>query len=75
MTIYQYRSPIGRFRIQPQHHGGWGLWLKAELLGSYNSPVAAADDVFQQATGDSDWDFLEGVPIPTDVYEWERLTA
>ena len=75
VTIYQYRSPIGQFRIQPQRDGGWGLWLKRELLGAYGSCVAAADDVFQQATGDSDWDFLENVDIPTDVYEWKSLTV
>ena len=71
MKIYQYRSPIGRFLIKPQPNGRWGLWFKDDLLGSYHSAMAAADDVCMQATGDYDWDSLDGVDIPTDISEWE----
>jgi hypothetical protein len=55
VKIYQYRSPIGRFLIKPQANGRWGLWFKDDLLGSYHSALAAADDV----------------DIPTDISEWE----
>ena len=46
MKVYQYISPIGRFLIKPQANGRWGLWFKDDLLGSYYSAMAAADDVY-----------------------------
>jgi len=73
VKIYRYRSPIGRFLAIPQSNGLWGLWFEDDLLGSYHSAMAAADDVYMRATGDSDWDYLEGVDIPTDICEWEVL--
>ena len=73
MKIYQYRSLIGRVLIKPQANGRWGLWFKNDLLGSYHSAMAAADDVNTQATGDYDWDSLDGVDIPTDISEWEMV--
>ena len=33
--------------------------------------MVAADDVYMQATGDYDWDSLDGVDISTDISEWE----
>ena len=74
MNIRRYRSPIGRFLANPQTNGRWGLWLKGDLLGSYHSAVAAADDVYMQATGDYDWDSLVGFDIPTGIDEWEVET-
>ena len=71
MKVYQFRPPIGRFLIKPQENGRWGLWFNDDLLGSYLSAMAAADDVYTQVTGDYDWDSLDGVDIPTDIHEWE----
>ena len=74
MKIYRYRSPMGRFLVKPRANGRWGLWFKDDLLGSYHSAMAAADDVYMQATGDYDWDYQEGVDIPTGIDEWEVET-
>jgi len=74
VKIYQYISPIGRFVIKPQDNGRWGLWFSDDLLGSYQSAMAAADDVYTQATGNFGWDSLDGIDIPTDIYEWEMVT-
>lgn len=71
MKVYYYRSPIGCFVIKSQTNGRWGLWLKDNLLGSYHSAMAAADDVYMQATGDYEWDEMNGIDIPTDISEWE----
>jgi hypothetical protein len=73
MKIYQYKSPVGSFLIKPQANSFWGLWLKDNLLGSYQSAMAAADDVYMQMTGDYDWDSLVGIDIPTDISEWEVI--
>jgi hypothetical protein len=74
MKIYQYKSPLGTFIIKPQPNNLWGLWFKDDLLGSYNSGIAAADDVYTQVTGDYDWDSFEGGDIPTDIHEWEEVS-
>lgn len=71
MKIYQYRSPVGCFLIKPSANGCWELYFKDNLLGSYPSATAAADDVYMQATGYYDWDSLDSVDIPTDISEWE----
>lgn len=72
MTVYQYKSPVGLFRILP-HKDRWALWLEDDVSGYYQSPVAAADDVYTQTTGFSEWDRLKLDDIPTDLSEWEKL--
>ena len=69
-----YRSPVGVFWIRPQPNSGGRFWLGIddERLGSYHSPRAAADDVYCQATGWSEWDLLRRPNAPTDITEWER---
>lgn len=80
MKIYQYKALVGTFIIKPQSNDRWGLWLNDDLLGSYHSPIAAADDVYTQSTGDFDWDTYNIfdtdilVDIPTDIYEWEMVS-
>ena len=73
MTIYIYNSPIGRFLIRPQSNDYWDLWFEDDVLGSYGSAMAAADDVYLQVTGHYEWDSLKNIDIPTDVDEWEEL--
>lgn len=72
---YYYRSPIGIFTVKI-HKFKWGLFFNDELLGVYDTPVGAADDVYLQVTGYYEWDSLQGVSldIPTDIYEWEKIT-
>jgi len=74
VKIYLYRSPIGRFLIKLQTNNRWDLWFKDDLLGSYHSAMAAADDVYMQSTGNYDCDSLDGIDIPTDIHEWEVVT-
>ena len=73
MITYRYKSPIGVFSIIPRN-GRWALWFEDDILGMYNSSVAAADDVYTKATGHYDWDSLDSVDGPTDVYEWDKVT-
>jgi hypothetical protein len=75
MRIYRYKSPIGTFTIKPQADGRWGLWFQDDKLGSYQSAVAAADDVYCRATGNYDWDSRDEVDVPTDVGEWESIVC
>jgi len=75
--IYYYKSPIGlffiRFNLSMEK---WELGMKDEVLGYYQDTIAAADDVYCQATGCYEWDSLDinivNDKAPTDIYEWER---
>lgn len=62
------------FRISPKagRPRETGLWLDDELLGSYQSPEAAADDVYVQVTGHHAWDTLKNANPPIDLSGWQR---
>ena len=69
---YRYQSPIGLFRIRVKGDR-WELWMGDECYGFYANPIAAADDVFTQATGCYEWDTLATDAAPTDLGEWEPV--
>jgi hypothetical protein len=74
---YVYKSPIGIFYIHynPSFEK-WDLGMDGEIFGSYITTIAAADDVYCQATGCNKWDILDisnNPDVPTDIYEWERV--
>lgn len=77
MFAYSKATEVGRFWIRPDRHNGWSLSVEkdgdCEILGSYSSAVAAADDVFTQHTGYRDWDFPRRPDAPTDLGEWQRI--
>ncbi len=77
LSVFTYNSPVGKFLIFFNHNiQKWDLVLDDELLGHYTNTVAAADDVYCQATGSYEWDSYDIYSmieeIPTDVYEWEH---
>ncbi len=77
-TIFFYKSPIGILRIQYNiREKKWFLIINEIFYGPYLSPIAAADDVYTQTTGDDEWDSLETdafiEDIPTDIYCWEKI--
>lgn len=70
---YYYKSRVGTFYIYPDlsHTGRYLLKISDNICGSYDSPVAAADDVYVHVTGYYPWDRLDGrVDGPTDLSEW-----
>ncbi len=70
--MWLYKTFTGTFYIRKQPDKRWGLWVDDELLGSYHSPGAAADDVYTQRTGYHAWDSLSPVSKPCDLSEWEQ---
>ncbi len=75
-NVFIYNSPVGKFFIQYDFRiKKWSLGIEDEILGHYPTSVAAADDVYCQATSFYDWDaydidtILE--EVPTDIYCWE----
>ncbi|MCM1219399.1 MAG: hypothetical protein NC548_33385 [Lachnospiraceae bacterium] len=70
--MWYYKSPIGLMKIYKNSSGRYSLQIKDNVYGSYNSAVAAADDVYMFATGCHQWDSLEGkLNPPSDIHEWE----
>lgn len=68
--MYYFRGPIGLFKIKP-YNGRYQLWFNGDIVGVYNSAVAAADDVYTHTTGCYEWDDLDGrVTPPSDLSEW-----
>ena len=73
MFMWVYHSPIGPLYIK-KSDGSFGILYDEIFYGGYNSPYAAADDVYTFSTGCYEWDSLfDKVPdCPTDLSEWER---
>jgi hypothetical protein len=71
---YHYKSLVGTFWIcpEPNNPSRYLLGIDDTALGSYHSSEAAADDVYTQSTGWSDWDMLDPVVEPTDLSKWEK---
>ncbi len=74
--VWYYKTRVGTFHIRPDAYNRhrWSLWIDDENLGSYDSPDAAADDVYTQHTGWNEWDSLPSVTQPTDLTEWRRAS-
>jgi hypothetical protein len=76
MLAYYKKTNVGTFWIKPDKFNGWGLVIEYdgdwEVLGSYLSPSAAADDVFTQHTGYSQWDDSVRHDAPSDLGEWQK---
>ncbi len=75
---FHKRTDVGTFWILPDNSNRWGLFIDCdgnrELLGSYSTPEAAADDVYTQHTGWDDWDNPIRSNAPRDLGEWETQT-
>ena len=68
------KGPAGLMKIFKNEHGTYSLQIGDEVCGFYQSPVAAADNVFTFTTGCGDWDDLDGsIDPPTDIFQWKRL--
>lgn len=70
--MWTYASPVGLTRIFPMPNGKFALEIAEIIYGAYQSPGAAADDVYMHVTGCYDWDVLDGmVPdVSTGLAEW-----
>lgn len=73
--MWIYKSPIGQLTIKQLSNGRYGLFYSDELYGSWDSPQAAADEVYTHTTGCDKWDFLDGQieDTPPDLSEWIRI--
>lgn len=70
---YRYQTRAGTVSLVPDSDGRYRVIFHDEVLGSYHSAQAAADDVsgghtFSASDGT---DFAE-LDIPCDIGEWDR---
>ena len=73
MWICKTEQGVFWIRFSPQGRGVFVLGIEGTELGAYASPEAAADDVYHQETGFSEWDSASGVHRPADISDWKRL--
>lgn len=72
MIVYFWKSPVGTFWIRQRPDGRWNLGIGDDVFGSYAKPEQAADDVYMNVTGCSEWDIRPpDTNTPTDLSEWE----
>lgn len=71
--MWACKTKIGLFKIIALSNGRYDLWINDVNLGNYSSPDAAADDVYNCATGWDDWDLQLMVDHPSDLSEWQRI--
>ena len=71
--MWKYDSPIGTMYIRKQNNQTYCLVIRDDVCGAYNSPIAAASDVYTFTTGCDAWDLKEDRyedVAPTDLSEW-----
>ncbi len=75
MNMYIYNSDVGRFEIRWIGHKRYELWIKEELLGSYDSAENAAEDVANFNTDYIEWDRFRNKleTFPTSLNEWAEI--
>ncbi|HQN18920.1 MAG TPA: hypothetical protein PKV86_07270 [Syntrophobacteraceae bacterium] len=73
MWTYQTEIGVLCIRFDPRTRTRFLLGIDDEPLGWYYSPEAAADDVFLQKTGWSEWDSLSSPVKPKDLTDWVRM--
>jgi hypothetical protein len=75
MKAYQYNSPIGTFEIRQIGHLRYELWIEDEMLGSYESPESAAEDVATFNTDYNEWDRFENEleDVAKSLNDWTKV--
>ena len=74
MPVWRFQTRLGTLCIRPSRmsDGSWELCLADDVIGTYPSPEAAAQDVAKKATGDRQLDQSLGWWAPASLEEWER---
>lgn len=74
--VYSFKSAAGTFWIRQERDKSWSLTIAGEgdleILGYYDSPFDAADDVQMRQTGLLDWDKSVIDDAPVTLLAWTR---
>lgn len=75
MKMYIYNSDVGRFEIRQIGHKRYDLWIKEEMIGTYESAEHAAEDVANFNTDYVEWDRFrnELENFPATLSEWAEI--
>ncbi|WP_345986638.1 hypothetical protein WCX49_05810 [Sulfurimonas sp. HSL-1656] len=76
MRNYLFNTDIGTFEIRQAGHERYELWIEEEMLGEYESPEKAAEDVAAFNTDYPEWDRLENEysNVPAGLDDWSSVT-
>ncbi len=69
LRTWHYRTGFGVFVIREREDDRFCLYIDDEVLGAYDSPGTAADEVFFGTTGFTAWDNAN-LDEPHDLSEW-----
>ena len=69
--MYLFRSKVGTFCICWDGIR-WHLAVNGNVLDVYDSPIAAADNVYLHVTGYMPWDRLDGIKLFSLLYSSTR---
>lgn len=72
--MWSFESAVGLMTIEKRSDGKYLLHIGDSFSDLYDSPVAAADNVYMFVTGCSEWDALgykdRPRDVPRDIFEW-----
>ena len=71
--FWRYQAAGCKLIIAPKPDGKFDLIINDDVVGSYTSAQAAAEDVFTCTTGSDEWDRQGAVDQPTDIHEWQLV--
>lgn len=69
--LWTYETEVGIFWIKPDNNFKFSLGVNETILGSYFTPVSAAEDVRLRTTGHPLWDTLRSNSTPIDLSDWK----
>lgn len=77
MLTYYYNSPVGTFYIKLNvNTEKYDLLINDECYGSDYEPNSLANNVSCKSSGYDKWDSRKTNDYtPTDVYQWNQVTA
>ena len=72
--MWKYKSPIGNIFIRRLSDGSYGMVFNGTVWESCDTPQEAADNVYMQETGCSEWDMYNtaNIIVPAELSKWER---
>jgi len=72
---YVFQTSFGAFSIFPDATGRWRLEMNGQYASAHASAAAAAQSVFDCASGHIDWDGQGSVDAPKELSEWQATRA
>lgn len=70
---YKLETEISKFEIKKEPLGLWDLWVDGMPTLTFSTPEEAAMAVYEQNSGFTTWDMLDGHSAPKDLSGWKKI--